>query len=91
MRPSRPHIHTLATQAPAPAGLLPAPRPKKKPRDNEPHFDIRTPLHHLTLGQVKGRQYDMGFSSPRRPCEYHWFLSAGRPTGSPVPVPMGVS
>jgi transposase len=30
------------------AGPLPAPRTRKKPRDNEPRFDIRTPLHHLT-------------------------------------------
>jgi transposase len=42
------HVHTLATQAPAPAGPLPAPRTRKKPRDNEPRFDIRTPLHQLT-------------------------------------------
>ena len=42
------HIHTLAAQAPAPASPLPAPRTRKKPRDNEPRFDIRTPLHHLT-------------------------------------------
>ncbi|HAM59704.1 MAG TPA: IS110 family transposase [Candidatus Rokubacteria bacterium] len=42
------HVHTLAAQAPAPAVPLPAPRTRKKPRDNEPRFDIRTPLHHLT-------------------------------------------
>jgi len=42
------HVQTLAAQAPAPAGALPAPRTKKKPRDNEPRFDIRTPLHQLT-------------------------------------------
>jgi len=42
------HVHTLAAQAPAPAGPLPAPRTRKKPRDNEPRFDIRTPLHQLT-------------------------------------------
>jgi transposase len=42
------HVQTLAAQAPAPAGPLPAPRTKKKPRDNEPRFDIRTPLHQLT-------------------------------------------
>ena len=42
------HIHTLAAQAPAPAVPLPAPRTRKKPRDNEPRFDIRTPLHQLT-------------------------------------------
>ena len=32
-----------------PAGApLPAPRTRTKPRDNEPRFDIRTPLHQLT-------------------------------------------
>ena len=41
------HVQTLAAQAPAPAGALPAPRTRKKPRDNEPRFDIRTPLHQL--------------------------------------------
>jgi transposase len=42
------HVHTLAAQAPAPVGALSAPRTRKKPRDNEPRFDIRTPLHQLT-------------------------------------------
>jgi transposase len=42
------HVHTLAAQAPAPAGPLPAPRTKKKPRNNEPRFEIRTPLQQLT-------------------------------------------
>lgn len=42
------HVHTLAAQAPAPAVPLPAPRTRKKPRDNEPRFEIRTPLHQLT-------------------------------------------
>ena len=42
------HVQALAAQAPAPAGPLPAPRTRKKPRDNEPRFDIRTPLHQLT-------------------------------------------
>lgn len=42
------HLHTLAAQAPAPAGPLPAARKRKPPRDNEPRFDIRTPLHQLT-------------------------------------------
>jgi transposase len=42
------HVDTLAAQALAPAGPLPAPRTRKKPRDNEPRFDIRTPLHQLT-------------------------------------------
>jgi transposase len=42
------HVHTLATEVPAPAASLPGPRTRKKPRDNEPRFDIRTPLHQLT-------------------------------------------
>jgi len=42
------HVHTLAAQAPTPAGPLPAPRTRKKARDNEPRFEIRTPLHQLT-------------------------------------------
>jgi len=42
------HVQTLATQAPAPADPLPGPRTRKKPRNNEPRFEIRTPLHQLT-------------------------------------------
>jgi hypothetical protein len=42
------HLQTLAAQTPPPAGRLPAPRTKKKPRANEPRFEIRTPLHQLT-------------------------------------------
>jgi transposase len=42
------HVLTLAAQAPTPPGPLPAPRTSKKPRANEPRFDIRTPLHQLT-------------------------------------------
>ena len=43
------HVHTLATEVPATAASLPVPRTRKKPRDNEPRFDIRTPLHQLTV------------------------------------------
>jgi len=44
------HVAPLAAQAPPPAGPLPSPRTKAKPkaRDNAPRFDIRTPLHQLT-------------------------------------------
>jgi transposase len=42
------HILTLAAQAPAPASPVPAARTRKKPRNNEPRFEIRTPLHQLT-------------------------------------------
>lgn len=47
----------LARQAaPAPAPL-PADRSRRKPRGNEPHFDLRTPLHRLAgadLSQIDG-------------------------------------
>jgi transposase len=42
------HLHTLAAKAPAPADPLPTARKRKRPRENEPRFDIRTLLHHLT-------------------------------------------
>jgi transposase len=42
------HVLTLATQAPAPRDPMPEPRSRKRPRNNEPRFEIRTPLHQLT-------------------------------------------
>jgi len=42
------HVLTLAAQAPTPARPVPAARTRKKPRNNEPRFEIRTPLHQLT-------------------------------------------
>lgn len=42
------HVLTLAAQAPPPASPAPAARTRKKPRNNEPRFEIRTPLHQLT-------------------------------------------
>lgn len=42
------HLHTLVAHVAAPARPLPPARKRKKPRNNEPRFDIRTPLHHLT-------------------------------------------
>jgi transposase len=42
------HLQTLAAQTPEPASPLPARRSSRKPRDNEPRFEIRTPLHQLT-------------------------------------------
>jgi len=42
------HVLTLVAQAPPPPGPVPAPRTSKKPRANEPRFEIRTPLHQLT-------------------------------------------
>jgi hypothetical protein len=44
------HLHTLAVQVEAPTRPLPAPRVTKKPRDNEPRFEVRGPLHRLTHG-----------------------------------------
>jgi transposase len=44
------HVQTLAAHVPIPASPLPAPRVTKKPRDNEPRFEIRAPLHQLTGG-----------------------------------------
>jgi transposase len=51
------HLRTLTAQVALPAAPLPAARPRQKPRDNEPRFDVRTPLHHLTgvdLSQIDG-------------------------------------
>jgi transposase len=42
------HLHTLVAKAPKPAHPLPTARKRKRPRENEPRFDIRTPLHQLT-------------------------------------------
>ena len=54
------HLHTLTASVATPPTPLPAPRVTKKPRDNEPRFDIRTLLHHLTGGvdltQIDGIQ-----------------------------------
>jgi transposase len=44
------HVQTLTVTREAPATPLPAPRVTKKPRDNEPRFEIRSPLHQLTGG-----------------------------------------
>jgi hypothetical protein len=51
------HLGQLTAQVPAPTTALPPPRPRQKPRDNEPRFDLRTPLHHLTgvdVSQIDG-------------------------------------
>jgi transposase len=44
------HLRTLTAQVAAPPVPLPAPRVTKKPRDNEPRFEVRSPLHWLTGG-----------------------------------------
>jgi len=51
------HLATLTARAAPPTTPLPAARPRQKPRDNEPRFDLRTPLHTLTgvdLSQIDG-------------------------------------
>ena len=51
------HLQTLTAHATPPTTPLPPPRPRQKPRDNEPRFELRTPLHHLTgvdLSQLDG-------------------------------------
>ena len=47
----------LAAAAAPPTTTLPAARRRQKPRENEPRFDLRTPLHQLTgadLAQIDG-------------------------------------
>lgn len=44
------HVRTLTAKVDAPTAPLPAPRVTRKPRENEPAFEIRTPLHQLTGG-----------------------------------------
>ena len=43
-------VQTLTASHDAPATPLPAPRVHRRIIDNDPHFEIRTPLHHLTGG-----------------------------------------
>src|SRR5438128_8959923 len=42
------HLLTLTAQAPAPRSPVPAPRTRKKPRNNAPRFELRRSLHHMT-------------------------------------------
>jgi hypothetical protein len=42
------HLTALAARQAPPRDPLPAPRRKTKPRDNDPRFEIRSPLHRLT-------------------------------------------
>ncbi|MBM4438551.1 MAG: IS110 family transposase [Actinobacteria bacterium] len=43
-------LQTLTAATVPPATAVPPPRVTKKPRDNEPRFEIRTPLHQVTGG-----------------------------------------
>src|SRR5579864_5860584 len=42
------HLARLAATTAPPASPLPAAHRRQKPRENEPRFDLRTPLHQLT-------------------------------------------
>lgn len=44
------HVQALTAPVAVPATPLPPPRVTKKPRDNEPRFEIRRPLYQLTSG-----------------------------------------
>jgi hypothetical protein len=44
------HVQRLTATLKGPTTPLPAPRVTRKRADNEPHFEIRTPLHQLTGG-----------------------------------------
>ena len=51
------HLQTVAAHATRATTPLPAARPRQKPQGNEPRFELRTPLHHLTgvdLSQIEG-------------------------------------
>ena len=51
------HLAHLTAAAPTPTTALAPARRRQKPRENEPRFDLRSPLHHLTgvdLSQIDG-------------------------------------
>jgi transposase len=51
------HLAQLAVSTPPRLNPLPPARRRQKPRENEPRFDLRTPLHQLTgvdLSQIDG-------------------------------------
>ena len=78
------HLHTLTASLVEPPLALPAPRVTKKPRDNEPRFEVRAPLHQLTngidLSQIDGLTpytvltllSDVGTDMSRWPSEKHF-------------------
>src|SRR5262245_37288088 len=78
------HVRTLIAHVATPSTPLPTPRVTRKPRDNEPRFEIRTPLHHLTGGvdltQIDGvTRYtalkllsEIGIDMTRGPTEKHF-------------------
>lgn len=85
-------LAALAAHAPPPTTALPAPRRRQTRSDNEPHGDLRTPLHRLTgtdLSQIDGiGPYtavrliaEIGTDMTRWPTEHHftsWLTLAPR-------------
>lgn len=86
------HLDTLVAAAPPPATALPTPRRRGKARENEPRFEVRAPLHHLTgvdLSQIDGLGpytalrliAEIGTDMTRWPTEHHftsWLTLAPR-------------
>jgi hypothetical protein len=86
------HLGQLTAQIAPPTQALPAARPRQQPRDNEPRFEVRTPLHHLTgvdLSQIDGlgpyralqRLSEIGTDMAAWPSEKHftsWLTLAPR-------------
>jgi transposase len=86
------HIQSLTATVATPAIPLPAPRVTRKPRDNEPRFEVRTPLHRITgvdLSQIDGLTpytalklvSEVGTDMSRWPTEKHftsWMTLAPR-------------
>jgi transposase len=86
------HLNRLAERPSDNSTPLPAPRLKRKPRDNEPRFEIRAVLHRLTnadLSQIDGiTPYgalrllsEIGTDMTRWPSEHHfasWLTLAPR-------------
>src|SRR5205814_5572370 len=86
------HLHTMVAVRPPADHPLPAPRIRRKPRDNEPRFEFRSILHQLTgadLSQIDGIQpytalrvlSEIGTDMSRWPTERHftsWLTLAPR-------------
>jgi transposase len=85
-------LDTLTRAAPAPSTPLPPSRKRRSAHSNEPQFDLRTPLHHLTntdLSQIDGigphtalrLVAEIGTDMTRWPTEQHftsWLTLAPR-------------
>ena len=77
------HLAQLAVKASPPTSPLPSARRRQKPRENEPRFELRTPLHQLTgvdLSQIDGigpynalrLLSEIGIDMTRWPTEKHF-------------------